>query len=665
MEVDAVKDEKTYEPPSWVGPGKVRWVWALWEPMIFYRRLGHPSGTVEGGTRWAEDWYEQMHSEETVRWLADLGVNCVTTHYFKGFGLKGEATEMERAKDFVALCHDYGIRVFAYHQLSTIIHETFLDEVPNAGEWCQVDAAGNVRLYGGNVYWRWLACQQNKEYLAYVKGVIRQAIEVAGADGIQYDGFSYECHCEICQKKFREYLKREFPTHEASLARFGLRTLDHVRIPPDAVYSKLWDPVYQELQRFRREAMADVLCDLYRFIKGINPEVAVVNNEGWPRQKKSNQNHVLNIPLTGKYQDALVAESGDFPQVTEREMVNKVLFYKIGNALGRTVQPTIWLPGETGGIAAPTLPEQERLAIAEAAAFGGHWAGATWALRPRNKGKSVVLTQDPALEDAVKSYFHFFKNHEFLFEGARPVANIALYFSYESHAFDFQESYPCVMGAKQILLQNQIPFSIVFSDHQEQLKDYRIIILASQTCLSDEEIDMFADLARSGKGLLVTGQTARYDEDLRERSDEAAAVIRNVPNALYMGESLERISEAKDVIPHQLPSRAGDFLDGLRSLIEATQTDLPVCLCGAALYVGLDVHRLASGALTVHLLNYRNDQPVQNLTLMLSPLFKDCSKAVCYDPDAEGPTELRIVPCQHGSVVDLYSLQTYAVIHFT
>ena len=658
-------EEQTYNVPSWVGPGKIRWVWGLWEPMIFYRRLGHQSGTVDGGTRWAEDWYERMHSKETVQWLADLGVNCLTTHYYKGFGLQGEAHEMERAKDFVTLCHEHGIRVFAYHQLGTIIHETFLDEVPNARDWCQVDHEGNVKLYGKTVYWRWTGCQQNDEFLDYIRKVLRQAIEVAKVDGIQYDGFSYECHCEICQGKFRQYLKEKYPTADASLARFGLRTLEHVRIPPDNIHSKIWDPMYQELQRFRRHASADALRKLYEFIKGLNPEVAIANNEGWPRQKMSNQNQVLNIPLTGKWQDALVAESGDFPDVTDHEMVTKTLYYKIGNALGRTVEPTMWLHGKPGGIAAPKRPEQIRLAMAEAGAFGGHWAAATWALRPRNKGKDVAITETPGLEEAMRSYFHFFKEHEFLFDGATPIANVALYFSYESHAFDFHDTYPCVMGAKQILLQEQVPFGLVFSDYRDRLEDYDITVLANQTCLSDDELALLVDLAKSGRGLLITGDTARYDENLRERGGDALAAIRDVQNVIILDGMPERLPFKDGSIPQQTPSGAGEFIEGFRTLLDAVDTELPLQVTGATSSVGLDVHRLASGALAVHLLNYRNTQSVANLTLMLSPLFEGCEKAVCYDPDAEGPTELKILSTDQRPVVDLYALQTYAIVLFT
>jgi len=127
----------------------------------------------------------------------------------------------------------------------------------------------------------------------------------------------------------------------------------------------------------------------------------------------------------------------------------------------------------------------------------------------------------------------------------------------------------------------------------------------------------------------------------------------------------ERIPWEKECIPQRVPSKGGEFEEGLRMLIEGTDCELPVQLSGATASVGLDVHRLASGALTVHLLNYRNEQPVQNVSLLLSSLFEKCTKAVCYDPDADGPAELRIVEGDRDRIVDLYSLQTYAVIQFT
>ena len=61
--------------PTWIRRGKLRWVWALWEPERFYRRAAYGGATSPGNALWMPQWYARMRSEETVAKLADLGVN--------------------------------------------------------------------------------------------------------------------------------------------------------------------------------------------------------------------------------------------------------------------------------------------------------------------------------------------------------------------------------------------------------------------------------------------------------------------------------------------------------------------------------------------------------------------------------------------------------------
>ena len=85
--------------PTWVKKGGLRWVWGLWEPLMFYRRAGYGSATAVGSALWNEAYYNRMHSEEIIGQLAEIGVNCISTHYFKGFGMVAEAEEQEKAAD--------------------------------------------------------------------------------------------------------------------------------------------------------------------------------------------------------------------------------------------------------------------------------------------------------------------------------------------------------------------------------------------------------------------------------------------------------------------------------------------------------------------------------------------------------------------------------------
>ena len=63
--------------PAWICPGRLRWVWGLWEPIELYSRGGYGAGVGDGRAtgHWVRHWYERMHSDEILDQLADAGVN--------------------------------------------------------------------------------------------------------------------------------------------------------------------------------------------------------------------------------------------------------------------------------------------------------------------------------------------------------------------------------------------------------------------------------------------------------------------------------------------------------------------------------------------------------------------------------------------------------------
>ena len=63
--------------PKWIQKGKMRWVWGLWEPLMFYRRNASHNVTAVGNALWNEAYYRRMHSEEIVEKLAEAGINCI------------------------------------------------------------------------------------------------------------------------------------------------------------------------------------------------------------------------------------------------------------------------------------------------------------------------------------------------------------------------------------------------------------------------------------------------------------------------------------------------------------------------------------------------------------------------------------------------------------
>ena len=125
---------KPGELPKWFERGRIRWAWGGWEPPEFYVRAGSLSGGVNGRALWAPRWWEYLHSEEHVRALAEMGINLITTHCYKGFGLRAEAAEMTRTRELVELCHAHGIHVLGYGQFTTVYPETMLDEIPDLAD---------------------------------------------------------------------------------------------------------------------------------------------------------------------------------------------------------------------------------------------------------------------------------------------------------------------------------------------------------------------------------------------------------------------------------------------------------------------------------------------------------------------------------------------------
>src|SRR5205814_271311 len=113
--------------PAWLGKEPLIIV-GNWDSMpIFRRRVG-------GETVDMEQQYAKQHTEEAVRKLKELGVTIAIIHFYKGFGLKAEAPQLDDARKLAALLHKNNIRVGVYVG-STLGYETFLVEKPDAAQW--------------------------------------------------------------------------------------------------------------------------------------------------------------------------------------------------------------------------------------------------------------------------------------------------------------------------------------------------------------------------------------------------------------------------------------------------------------------------------------------------------------------------------------------------
>jgi len=624
--------------PSWIAPGKLRWVWALWEPIELYMRGGSAAGIGDGRAtgHWVRRWYERMHSDEILDKLADAGVNCVSTHFYKGFGLRAEAEEMKRAADFTKRAHARGIRVLGYHQFSTVIYETMLDEVPHLEKWIQRGPDGSLRTYG-SAAWRWQACPIHDEFMAYLKRVMDVCLIQADMDGVEFDGTAYDCHCEKCQIAFRKFLARQAVERGWNpRERFGLPHFQHVRIPAQ------WnskDAIWQEWIRFRIDLMGRRLREMREFVHRRKPGAALVTYEDCPALWRKNRTRLL--PDDGDYLDLAVAESHDMPQVLDGELATKVRHLKEATAIGRIALSTDWLRSPKGSITLPSDPKPVELDMAECLACGGHMLTATWSLRSGDKRDGSAFFEQPEFHAALKRYMGFARAHEDLYAGSEPCANVWVYHSQWSLAFNHSAAYNSVLGFEQALL-GRIAYRVAKEKHLPQLGPRDVLIVASQTCLSDAECATIRATVERGCGVIITWLTAECDENNRQREKPALLDLQGKLNVRYFEKCPGRISQPKDdgeaSMRAAMPARRAEILatvhelarHGLAAELDCGDRKQPLTF--------VDVYRLPKSVMA-HVVYYGDGEPTGLRLRVADWLTK--AEPTLYSPHLSTPQPLK------------------------
>ena len=643
-----------------------------------YRRHGGEFETMQANAHWTEAWYDRIHDESYIRLLADLGFNCVTTHFHKGFGMAAEAGEMALAREVIKICHRHGIRVLTYVQSMSIMPETFLAEVPEAGQWLQVDEHDRPRAYAEQ-YWRLLPCLSHEGYVAYVRKVTEKALQWARADGIWLDNTNFNpCRCEACQASFRASLRQRYPAGDAD--RFGIPALDAVSV---ADRGSTCDPIYQESMRFRCRMLVAFVEHMRRFVRSLNPEAAVAANFGAPCPYNHAEVLGVDFDLANRAADIVLAENGNFPGFVDQHALTQILAYKAGHATGTVVIPSHWRLQEADRVilTMPERVEHVKLDLAESAAFGRRCVGATWAARPDDRGRRTFV-QRADIRAAVDTFNNFFAHQESLYVGTESLANVATYRNFASEAFTHDQFTGCVLGFEQALIHEQVPFDVLFAsnlDEPGRLERYEVLVLANVLCMSDREVERIRTFSQEGGAILATGQTSLFDENYRQRPDfgladlfetsardaGGAPSVHRHGRTIFLADTPERAgyNHLNYQMRVALPAAHGRLVRYVRDLcpsgppvqIEA-RGPVAVEICGAPETV------------IVHLVNYDNGHSVQSIDVRLSATIGAGvgTTAQCFNVDSGGSARPLNVERDDsgGCSVRVPLVETYSVIVF-
>ncbi|MDD5697400.1 MAG: beta-galactosidase [Victivallaceae bacterium] len=605
------KDENLL--PDWTAPENLRWAWWGWEPLMHRCRAGGHKIAYLGNSQWAKQWHDRIFSEATVRQMKKLGINFAVTHFFKGMGLESEKAEMLQTKQFVELCHKHGIKVAGYTQFGSLYYELFLKEQPNAAAWITRQRNGDFINYAGNVYYRWKPCVNSREFKNYLKQVITYGAEEIGLDAFHFDNADAKpCYCENCRGLFRDYLKKKINDER----RLGFLDFNHIELPLyDENCARIDDPLYQEWICFRVESLTNAWRELYLHIKKINPDLGMITNPSFPRAFGWANDRSFHPRAAGKYTDMMWAENSNFPTVAGDKHISQIRAYKIGRACGYRVISTSWKHHDRNGdLRCPISGREVQLCLAEDAAFGGT-IGTTWALRTTIGKKIVIDNQE--LADSFETYIKFLDRNRDLYTKAETDSKVAILHSFESFAYRTSESSALFTGMEQILISGSIPYEVIFEEDIIKVKQYRLLIVAGQECLSDKTIQAIQRFVRAGGKVFVIGESGACDEKGLTREINPLAAVEDGENVVSERNANSNIF-VKDAVQHALKLSPGAMkvLRKIRKMLKAE--DIPFSVL-APPGVFVNWTKLPDHRNVLHLINYDNEKAAVKVSLSFIP----------------------------------------------
>jgi hypothetical protein len=484
------------------------------------------------------------------------------------------------------------------------------------------------------------------------------------------------CRCRYCKEQFLEFLQGRYRNPQRAYIRFGFNDLSHIAPPPYNIvsgpvrFAELKNPLMQEWAMFRAASLARRYAEYDAFIRSLNPDVAL---EGNP-----NLNLALNQGFTNGSDYSQLLQHGDFVWSEEPNhaawtedgrMVSKVRSFKAVRIMGKSL--FVYTGSRYGGLTAASPPE---LRLAEALAYNDVNLGMVGDLMP----------DGTELTPSAQQYIRFFHSHVKDLVDTRSVADVAVLRSFASIEFNPARANVSTVLFEQTLLQNKVPFDIIFDRQLDQLRRYKVLILANQDALSDNELDSIRTFVRAGGGLVATEDTSLLSEWRLRRPKLGLSDLfgfdapSRAPVQRAVGDGrvayLPRIECAVEPPPPglgynfssehwKLPKNYPELLAAVR-WAAGGQLTLSV---QAPLSVAAElVEQRSSGNWILHLVNFDFSRPISGIAVKLrQPRGRELKEAVVETPDGS-PTQV-LKPTIAGGIASfpVPRLRVYDLIQLT
>jgi hypothetical protein len=535
-----------------------------WEPLLFrVRRDGAPGYTPTPEQLAA---YRREHSPEMIARLKALGVNFVMIHCYKGAGINAERQSMADAAEFAGRCRTAGLHVGVYVTSGTMLWELFYKEKPEAKDWAVLTADGKPITYRwGRGEFRYFWNRNHPDAEAYHQKIVRYAFEEIHADLLHFDNYGIGPGWDACSvDRFRRYLRETFTPPQRTV--MGAADLDHI-LPPKPGTQGMLQCAWRD---FCCASLAESYCRMTRYARTLRPDILMECNPGGigPRIEPP-IDHGRLIPGGDAFWDEDVR-----PSYHDKKLQTRIRTYKIARRMGNSAFTYVTTP----------------LEMAESMAFNLECLGDICWFEYGRIAANNPGGKDPG-DPSLQAFVRFFHQWRELFRDAAVVADVAVLRSFPSLAFGAANEVPVTWQVEQSLIENRVPFQIVYDGQLNDLSRYKAVVLAGCTAMSDRQVEQLHRYMQAGGRLCLVGPTATRDEWNEPRTEPA---LDDLP-----GSAVVR-AEIRD-----------DVLAAVQRACGASSLSVqgPHGLCAELAKQGQ--RRM------VHLVNYREGEPVRGVEVRL------------------------------------------------
>jgi hypothetical protein len=492
--------------PAWVEKEGFIFVGA-WEPLMEFRHAGitrHDDEKI----------WEFAHSEEFIRDVKRLGCNCLIAHFDFSFGKSAQADEWEDTRKQIALCRKHGLKVGVYFRIDWIIPDALAEDETDILKHTQRDPWGRPQLRKPH-RGRYL-CFHHPEAVRCREDVIRFAIEELKVDIMHFDGFHFvgwepagTCRCEKCKEDFRRFLKERYAgIPDIAKKRFAFSRFDTIEPPhtyPDLTFpgTPVVDPLWQAWTEFRCHWTAKLTKHFAEYVHRLNPEVAVEVNTAVAVRENVAACLGVDLPTVARYTDALWCEDAYPPEILPSgELISRIRQFKMARTLDNVL--FTYMHGADDRAVLRNM--------AHAAAFNGGTLGSLGFVphMPWSYRNSY---------DVKQTFVKWLRRNWEYYEGTGQAADIALWRSERSAAFGSDRVAAASMRMEQLLIEERMPFTIVFDEWLKACGPERILVLANAECVIEPQAEAIERFVKKGGGLFIGQESGLYDGWRRRRDD--------------------------------------------------------------------------------------------------------------------------------------------------